>query len=131
MTKQELSQCYWLTRKIEQLKKELQEMEGNEFKSINLTDMPSGGGISNHVAKIATQRAELYRMISIKIEECMIVRSRIERYIDTIEDDKVQEIIRLRHVNGLKWGEIATYMDNSDRHVRRLYYDFLKNNEMS
>ena len=126
MTKNELSQCYWLNRKIEQLKTKLEELEDSEIKPINLTGMPSGGGISDHVAKIATERAETERLINLKKEECMIERARIERYISTVEREGMQDILRLRHINGLTWRQISQELGGSERQVKRLYYDFMK-----
>lgn len=127
MTKNELSQCYWLNRKIEQLKIKLEELEGSEIKPINLTGMPSGGGVSDHVAKIATERAETERLISLKREECIIERARIERYIDTVECERMQDILRLRHINGLTWRQISQELGGSETQIKRLYYNFLKN----
>jgi len=126
MTKNELSQCNWLNRKIEQLKTKLEELEDSEIKPINLTGMPSGGGISDHTAKIATERAETERLISLKREEYMIERARIERYIDTVEGERMQDILRLRHINGLTWRQISQEMGGSEKQIKRLYYDFMK-----
>lgn len=126
MTKNELSQCYWLNRKIEQLKAKLEELEDSEIKPINLTGMPPGGGISDHVAKIATERVETERLISLKKDECMIERARIERYIDTVNGERMQDILRLRHINGLTWIQISQELGGSERQVRRSYYNFME-----
>jgi hypothetical protein len=126
MTKQELSQCYWLNREIEQLQRELQELDGKEYKLIDLSGMPRGGMTSDSVARLATQKAELHRLISLKIEECMIARTRIERYINTVEDSEMRMILRLRHINGMTWDGVAREMNYSGRQTQRLYSDFMK-----
>ncbi|MDD4564819.1 MAG: sigma-70 family RNA polymerase sigma factor [Eubacteriales bacterium] len=107
MTKQELSQCYWLNREIDQLQKELHKLEGKEYNPINLTGMPHGGGISDPTGNIAVRRAEIHRLISLKLEECMIARARIERFISSVEDSEMRMILRLRHINGMSWEDIA------------------------
>lgn len=114
MTKQELSQCYYLNKEIKQLEKELHELDGKEHKPINLTGMPHSTAISDDVARLATQRAELHRLISLKLEECMIARARIERYINGIEDSEMRMILRLRHINGLGWLQIALHIGKQD-----------------
>jgi hypothetical protein len=116
MTKQELSQCYWLNREIEQLAEELKSLDGKEYKAINLTGMPSGGDVSDNVSRLATQRAELHRLISLKIEECMIARTRIERFINTVEDSEMRMILRPRHINGMSWQQIAFSINESGRY---------------
>lgn len=126
MTKQELSQCYWLNREIEQLQRELQELDGKEYKLIDLSGMPRGSMTPDSVARLATQKAELHRLISLKIEECMIARTRIERYINTVEDSEMRMILRLRHINGMTWDGVAREMNYSGRQTQRLYSDFMK-----
>lgn len=142
MTKQELSQYYWLNREIEQLEKELKELEGNEYKEINLTGMPHGTGISDNVSKLATQRAELHELISLKVKECMIARTRIERYINSIDDSEIRMILRLYHINGMTWTEISANMIPLDENgneipkkgthrtsIYRKYQKFMENME--
>lgn len=131
MTKKELSQCYWLNREIEHLQDELLKLDGAEYKTANLTGMPRGGEISDNVSKLATQRAELHRLVSLKLEECMIARVRIERYIDSVEDSEIRLILRLRHINGLSWTDMSTELNYSERHMQRLYKEYFKKQKMS
>lgn len=127
MTKQELSQYYYLNKEIRQLEKELKELDGKEYKSINLTGMPHSTAIADDVAKLATQRAELHRLISLKLEECMIARARIERYINTLEDSEMRMILRLRHINGLGWLQVAMHIGKQDAsYPWRKYNKFLQ-----
>jgi hypothetical protein len=144
LTKQELSQCYYLNKEIRQLERELKELDGKEYKQINLTGMPHGSGIADDVARIATQRAELHRLISLKLEECMIARARIERFINDVEDSETRMILRLRHINGLSWENIAAeliplddngneidYMEKHRTTIYRKYKRYLENSEIA
>lgn len=127
MTKQELSQCYWLNREISQLEKELHKLDGKEYKSINLTGMPHGTGISDTVGKLATQRAEIHELLSLKVRECMIARTRIERFINDIEDSEMRMILRLRHINGMSWQQVAFHIGHHDEQIpRKKYNKFLQ-----
>jgi hypothetical protein len=126
LNKQELSQCYYLNKEIKQLEKELQELGGKEYKPVNLTGMPHSSAIADDVAKLATQRAELHKLISLKLEECMIARARIERYINNVEDSEMRMILRLRHINGLGWLQIAMHIGKQDAsYPWRKYKNFL------
>lgn len=129
MTKNELNQCYWLNREIEQLKKELQDLEGKEYKPMDYSGMPRGTVISDSVAKLAVQKAELHELISLKLKECMIARTRIERYINSIDNIEMRMIVRLRHINGLTWSQMALELNYSERHIQRLYHNFFKPNK--
>lgn len=129
MTKNELNQCYWLNREIEQLKKELQDLEGKEYKPMDYSGMPRGTVISDSVAKLAVQKAELHELISLKLKECMIARTRIERYINSIDNIEMRMIVRLRHINGLTWSQMALELNYSERHIQRLYHNFFKLNK--
>jgi hypothetical protein len=127
LTKQELSQCYYLNKEIRQLERELKELDGKEYKQINLTGMPHGSGITDDVARIATQRAELHRLISLKLEECMIARARIERYINSVEDSEMRIILRERHIKGVTWLKIAIQLGKQDANYPwRKYEKFLQ-----
>lgn len=130
MTKEELSQCYWLNHEIKQLMKSLKELDGKEYRSINLTGMPHGAGIIDHVQKLATERAELSELIGLKLRECTIARARIERYINDIDDSEMRTILRLRHINGLTWQQVAFSIgENDEQYPRKKYNRFLKLDE--
>lgn len=132
MTRNELKQCYWLNREIEQLKKELQNLDGNEYKEIDYSGMPHGSGISDSTGRLATQRAELHELISLKLKECIIARTRIERYINDIHDSEMRMILRLRHINGLSWQQIAFSIGGYDESVpRKKYNKYIRVSEKS
>jgi hypothetical protein len=132
LTKQELSQCYYLNKEIEQLERELRELDGKEYKPTNYSGMPHGSGISDDVSRLATQRAELHKLISLKLEECMIARTRIERYINGVEDSELRMILRLRHINGLSFQQIAFSIGGHDESApRKKYNKFLGLSEKS
>jgi hypothetical protein len=132
LTKQELSQCYYLNKEIKQLERELRELDGKEYKPTNYSGMPHGSGISDDVSRLATQRAELHKLISLKLEECMIARARIERYINDVEDSEMRMILRLRHINGLSFQQIAFSIGWHDESVpRKKYNKFLNLSEKS
>lgn len=123
MTRKELSQCYWLNKEIKQLTKMLHDLDGKEYKEINLTGMPQSPGISDHVSKLAVERAELSELIGLKLKECTIARQRIERYINNIEDSEMRMIMRLRHINGISWQQIAFSIGGHDESVPRKKYN--------
>ena len=64
----------------------------------------------------------LEKRLSRKLEELMDERDNINNYIEDIGDGTLRMILRLRHINGLKWEQIGAELGYSTRHVKRLYY---------
>ena len=116
MNKKEISQCYWLSREIGQLEKELIELNGKEYKETDYSGMPHGSGVSDCVSKLATDRAYLHELILLKLKELMLARTRIETFINTVEDSEMRMILRLRHINGMSWQQIAFSINGNNKY---------------
>lgn len=123
LTRSELSQYYWVGKEIKQLENQLIKLEGKEYKPINLTGMPRGSDISDLVGKLATDRAELYEMLSLKVRELMIARKRVERFINSVEQSEIRMILRYRHIDCLTWQRIAFKMGWHDEQIPRKKYN--------
>ena len=68
-------------------------------------------------------------MYEIKLKELYLVRARIERYINTIDDVELRLIVRLRCINNMFWGDIGAEMGMDRRTASRKYYKFIKENK--
>ena len=75
--------------------------------------------------------ADLKQLIRLNVERCMIERNRLERYIATVEDSLVRQILRLRYINGLSWVAVANHIggNNTDVSVQMQINRFLKRNK--
>jgi hypothetical protein len=78
------------------------------IKGQEITGMPFVSGTSDKTAQIAVAIREVEELYEIKLRELYVVRSRIERYINTIEDGEIRLIVRLRCINNMHWEEIAS-----------------------
>ena len=145
MTKKELSQLYHLNREIEQQKDELARLE-LKSKNYILHDTVKGSsaefpytqhtiGLYGVVDDVKTRAysdeiADLKQLIRLNIEKCMIERNRLERYIVTVDDSLVRQILRLRYINGLTWVAVAMHIGggNTEDGVRKAHDRFLAKN---
>lgn len=107
MTKEELAQFCPLKREIRQLQGEL---------------------------ALAEQRAEaepLKELLEHRLESCRQQLCCLERYIASVEDSRVRQILTLRYEQGLSWVQVAQRMGggNSESCVRMTVCRFLKKNQ--
>lgn len=107
MTKKELSQLYYLNKEIEQEKRKLSELEAVATDtSVKISGLPHIGGISNKTA-IAAEIADIKSTIQAKIDLSVVQYNKLNRYIASVEDSLIRQIISLRYINGLSWVQVA------------------------
>jgi hypothetical protein len=128
MTKQELSQLYYLNREIEQLKKRIAELESTATSiTQSITGMPHVNGISDKTGKYAAEIADLKELLELNLKKCFYELNRINRYINSVGDALMRLILSLRYVNGLNWQQIAFSIGEDDeQYPRRKHNAFLK-----
>ena len=129
MTKEELSQLYYLNREIEHLKDKIAELECAATASTSrITGMPHASGISDKVGKYAAEIAELKELIELNIKKCFYELNRLNRYINNIDDSEIRLILSLRYVNGLSWGQVAASISSyaTEDSIRMKHDRYLK-----
>ncbi|WP_346920776.1 RNA polymerase subunit sigma-24 [Clostridium sp. UBA7339] len=129
MTKQELSQLYYLNREIEHLKDRITELECIATSSTSrITGMPHATDISDKVGKYAAEIADLKELLDLNLKKCFYELNRLNRYIESIEDSEMRMILSLRYINGLSWEQVAASISPyaSGESVRKSHERFLK-----
>jgi hypothetical protein len=127
MTEKELNQLHWLKKEIAKLNEELHKLENkSEVRAQVITGMPFGTGIGDNTANSAIELAEVKALLALSIAKAEIERTKLERYINSIEDAEIRLIVRLRHINHLHWDEIGYEMNMDRTTVSKKYYRFLK-----
>ena len=108
MEKKELSRLHYLNKDIEREIKQLQELEQTGCSvTSKITGMPHMTGTADKVGEIASEIADLKRMIQAHLQQSMWEYLRICKYIDGIDDPMMRSIVYYRHVKSLSWAEIA------------------------
>ncbi len=129
MTKQELSQLYYLNREIEHLKDRITELECIATSSTSrITGMPHATDISDKVGKYAAEIADFKELLDLNLKKCFYELNRLNRYIESIDDSQIRMIMTLRYVNGLSWRQIAFSVGggNTEESVKKVAYRYLK-----
>lgn len=129
MTKRELSQLFLLNREIEDDRIRLQELESAaRGGSAKLTGMPRINGNGRSMENIAVEIAEQRELVENKLKNAMILRNRIERYIVSVDDSLMRQVLFLRYVSGLSWTQVAMHIGggNTADGVRKAHDRFLQ-----
>ena len=127
MTKRELSQLYYLRREIAQEEKRLRQLEAAASDtSVNISGLPHVMGISDRTS-LACEIADIKALINAKLEQCTIEYKRINRYIASIDDSLIRQIMTLRYVDCKSWWHVADGVggNNTADSVRMQHNRFL------
>lgn len=130
MTKKDLSQLFYLQREIANDEQRLLELESAATNTTaNMNGMPGGGKISDKTA-IAAEMADLRDIIDAKKSMCIAHYNQIMRYVAGIDDSFIRQIITYRHIDMMKWRDIAQKIGggNSEDGIRKAYARFLDKN---
>lgn len=131
MTKRELSQLFWLNREIEEDKRKLEELKSAAEGGVaKITGMPHVSGASRSIENYAVLMAEQEELIKSKICQSIILYNRLNRYIATVEDSLMRQILSYRYVNGLNWTQVAENIGggNTADGVRVMHNRFIGKN---
>lgn len=92
----------------------------------NISGMPGSGRTSDKTA-IGAEIADLRSIISNKREMCIAHYNRIMRYIASVDDSLIRQIITYRHIDMMKWRDIAQKIGggNSEDGIRKAYARYI------
>ena len=127
MTKRELSQLFWLNREIALNKAKIAELEARAAStSAVLSDMPRGNLPGDKVGRLAAEIADERGIYLANLQKREREKKRLLRYIESGDDSLMRQILLLRHVEGLKWQEVADRVGTNENAVKQAYSRFLK-----
>ena len=147
MTKQELSQLFYLNREIESQRHRLDELRQalEDAKNDTATDCVKGSMVNypytqrsimieglpemdqGRVYKLRSEIADTLKLIELKQEQSIIEYNRLNRYICEIPDSEIRQIMSLRYINGLSWHQVAHRIGEYDEsYPRRKHNRFLR-----
>ena len=128
MTKKELSQLYYLKKEIKDLQQRIAELETAATKcTVNISGMPNGDEISDRIGKYAAQIADLKALLEQNLKKSILELNRLERFIQTVDDPLVQQIMIYRFENQMSWRQIEKAIggNNKAESLRKRLYRYL------
>ncbi|MEG1061639.1 MAG: hypothetical protein RSD35_06845 [Oscillospiraceae bacterium] len=129
MTKKELMRLRWLNREIESEKERLAQLKSAATDiSPKITGLPHVGVVANKTA-IAAKIADSRDIIDTKVLRSIAEYNRLNRYIASIDDSYIRQILTLRYVDGLSWVAVAFHMGGSEDSVRKTHDRFLRSEQ--
>lgn len=131
MTREKLSQLYYLKKEIKQLELQIAELEAMaDGHIINTTGLPSGKGVSDKVGNYAAQIVDLKALLDLNLKKCFHELNKLNRYIQSVDDPLVRQILVCRFEQNMTWQQIENAIGggNSSEGLRKKMYRFLKNN---
>lgn len=130
MNKKELSQLYSLNKEIEQEKKRLADLEVAEAGiAVDIKGIPYIGIVSDKTV-IAKEIADCKAVIDAKVKASIAEYNRLNRYIASIDNSSMRQVLTLRFVDGLSWNQVACGIGggNTADSVRKACERFLNEN---
>lgn len=128
MTLQELSQYLKLRERLSRDEEILKSLEAAACPGAQvLTGMPHAPGVRDKVGDLAVEIADMKERIRFIEEEMAQAQSDIEAFVNSVEDERLRMIFRLRFLRCLTWQATAdilgwSYTEDS---VKRLCYRYL------
>lgn len=130
MTLEELTRCFQLRERLAQDEQMLQALRDAVFPGgQNLDGMPHAPGVKDKVGDLAIEIADLEAQMRCLKKEIKRTERRVSRFINTIPDEQVRLIFRLRFMRGLAWAEVAAVIGgrNTKAAVKSACYRYLEN----
>lgn len=129
MTLGELSEFYRMREQLRRDEEILRSLEetiapGGQV----LTGMPHAPGVRDKVGDLAVEIADIRTSVEKAKERLDRAEKKISSQIDTIQDQYLRMIFRLRFIHCLTWGEVAAVVggQNTENSVKSACYRFLR-----
>ena len=132
MTIKELSRYHNLKVEIEQLKDSIEELETTIIGSSKITGMPinASGNNNNPTERIGIKLAKLTTKLENKKDNLIDELTKIEEFLNNVDDGEIRIIIRKRFLEGKTWNEVII-ADRSTPYYKLKKYLNLKGRSIS
>ena len=131
MTVKELSQVYELQREIEIYDRRIDELRAQRtaISAPAFDKEPTGSHGDPSHSKIETLTAEiidLEELLRLHRRQRLIEHQRLERYVESVDDPVVRQIIQMRFAELKSWPEVAKQMNYSVEGAKKRLYRYLE-----
>lgn len=138
-----LNKLYWLKIDIENIKKEIANIEAEKrslptISSPQLDGMPRGTGISNPTVNYVIKKEaleeklkELERVLEDKLSQMVAEEQRLRGIIEQIDDPKIKTMADMRFVQNKTWEEIGQATNYDRTSCAKILKKYFKEGEQN
>ena len=131
ITKKDLYEVSKLTREISMWEKELAKLENKSLlNKQRIIGMPFGSGCSDKVAETATNSVLYKSIISSLLKKLQSQRDKIMKYILSVDDSEIRQMLFLRCILDKDWDEIGKDLCYSSTYLKNKYYAYLRKHKV-
>ena len=128
MTKQELSEYYWIRRNITKLEDRLVKLKSASVRvttQLKQDPINGRGGVSDRVGDSIAEIEEVIIELDYKVTQSYRVLASLEKEIDRLPA-RENYLIRSRYIEMLSWEQIAVDMNYGWAHIHRIHAEALR-----
>ena len=128
MTHKDLKQVYYLRGEIQTYEQRLRELRQVYLSGGKLDGMPRGSSRGDKVADLAVRIADLEATITDLRLQLIDAETEIMKYISTIDDSFIRQIVYCRHIGLMSWTKTAHKIggNNTADSCRMAYKRFMR-----
>ena len=128
MTRQELSQLYYLEREISQMQQRIFELETAAKRATSQIKVtPGGSARPDVVGSAASHIVDMREILERNMERLYCERKRLAEYITELDDSFIRQSLYLRFMERKSWVQVAMAVGggNTADGVKKACYRFL------
>lgn len=127
MTYEELNSLFYLRKRIEYLRRRIDELSNEDgLNGINYTGISTGLGVSSPVERIAIKRTALINEYNEAIEQALSKEQEICAFIENTKDAEIKFIMQKRFLQFMTYEKIANEIHSDRTSVSKKLGRYLK-----
>lgn len=129
MTYEELNSLFYLRKRIEYLRRRIDELSNEDgLNGISYSGISTGLGVSSPVERIAIKRTALINEYNEAIEKALSKEQEICAFIENTKDSEIKFIMQKRFLQFMTYEKIANEIHSDRTSVSKKLGRYLKNN---
>lgn len=129
MTYEELNSLFYLRKRIEYLRRRIDELSNEDgLNGIRYTGISTGLGVSSPVERIAIKRTALINEYNEAIEKALSKEQEICAFIENTKDAEIKFIMQKRFLQFMTYEKIANEIHSDRTSVSKKLGRYLRNN---
>lgn len=129
MTYEELNSLFYLRKRIEYLRRRIDELSNEDgLNGISYTGISIGLGVSSPVERIAIKRTALINEYNEAIEKALSKEQEICAFIENTKDAEIKFIMQKRFLQFMTYEKIANEIHSDRTSVSKKLGRYLRNN---